>query len=163
MSLTAGITIVGSSSLIKKFTKGVAQAKKDIRKNLLKAGSVIQAEAKTGFKARGQKNSPNPATGPRTLRVQSGQLRRSIVVRSRGSGVNMVVEVGPTVRYGAIHEFGGTIRPIRKKFLTFRIGGDFVNVKSVRIPKRPYMAPALKRSEAKVQTLIGFAFRPVVA
>ncbi len=163
MTLTASIKVVGSPDLIRRFTTGISQAKKEIRKNLLKAGSVIQAEAKTGFKARGQKNSPNPAKGANTLRVQSGQLRRSIIVRSKGSGTRTVVEVGPTVRYGAIHEFGGTIRPIRKQFLTFKIAGGFVNVRQVRIPKRPYLAPALKRSEEKIQTIIGNAFRPVVA
>ncbi len=46
------------------------------------------------------------------------------------------------VRYALIHELGGRIEPVKGKFLKFRVDGNFVSVKSVTIPARPYLRPA---------------------
>ncbi len=49
------------------------------------------------------------------------------------------VEVGTNKIYGAIHQFGGVIKPKRGKALAFRLGGRLVLAKKVTIPARPYL------------------------
>jgi len=47
-------------------------------------------------------------------------------------------------KYGAIHEFGGTIVPVRAKFLHFTTkDGREVFAKKVTMPKRPFLGPSL--------------------
>ena len=65
----------------------------------------------------------------------SGGLQGSI---SFATGSD-TVSVGTNKVYGAIHQFGGTIRPKNAKALRFRLAGGFVFVKQVRIPARPYL------------------------
>ena len=62
----------------------------------------------------------------------SGHLRKSIRWQLLDS---QSVLVGTNVKYAAIHQFGGTIRPKKGKALAF--GGRFVQ--SVTIPARPYL------------------------
>ena len=86
--------------------------------------------------------------GQRNARAQLN--RRPLGALSRSITMNMLgpaqAEVGPGVVYGAIHEFGGIIRPVRARALVFEIGGQTIFASSVRMPKRPYMAPALEEA-----------------
>lgn len=52
----------------------------------------------------------------------------------------LTARIGPTVIYGAIHQFGGTIKPRRASRLVF-VGqnGSLVFAKEVKIPARPYL------------------------
>lgn len=54
------------------------------------------------------------------------------------AGLRQVV-VGTDKVYGAIHQFGGTIRPKGAKALRFRLGARLVYAKSVFVPARPYL------------------------
>lgn len=55
-------------------------------------------------------------------------------------------EIGTNVRYAAIHEFGGVIRPKTANFLKFQVeDGSWVYTKKVTMPQRPYLAPALQK------------------
>lgn len=143
MAAAFSISVIGAKSIIRNLRKGSRKMDSEIRKNLLKGGSIIQAAAKKNFKSRGAKGTPNLLVGPKTLRVQSGQLRRSIRVLAKGQGANTVVTIGPTVVYGAIHELGGE---------------EFKSA----IPKRPYMGPALEESAEKVVAIVGRSFRPIL-
>lgn len=78
---------------------------------------------------------------------KSGNLRRSIVEYHNGNSM----EVGTNVVYGAIHEYGGIIRPKNGKYLTFKKGNKFIRVKQVTMPARPFIGPAL---HAKTQEII---------
>jgi phage virion morphogenesis protein len=49
------------------------------------------------------------------------------------------VEIGTNKIYGAIHQFGGTIRPKSGDFLVFKLGGKTVFARKVTIPARPYL------------------------
>lgn len=49
------------------------------------------------------------------------------------------VEVGTNKPYGAVHQFGATIVPVRGTHLRFVIGGKPVYARSVTIPARPYL------------------------
>jgi len=75
--------------------------------------------------------------GPGILRESGmrGGLQGSITFQTSG----MTVEVGTNKVYGAIHQFGGTIKPKKGKFLVFRMGGRPVFARSVTIPARPFL------------------------
>jgi phage virion morphogenesis protein len=72
--------------------------------------------------------------GGRTL-VLSGRLMQSITYVASAHGV----EVGTNAIYAAIHQFGGTIVPVSKPALTFKVLGKFVRVQKVTIPARPFL------------------------
>lgn len=77
-------------------------------------------------------------------RDPTGNLMNSINTRVMSTKANAVtVAVGTNVIYAAIHEFGGTIKAKNKPFLAFVIDGKFIMTKSVYIPPRPYMRPAV--------------------
>jgi phage gpG-like protein len=78
------------------------------------------------------------------LHVRSGHLRRSIYSRKTGFLKGFA---GSNLKYAAIHQYGGTIRPVRAKALRFKVGGSFVTVKKVKIPERPYIVPKIDRIE----------------
>lgn len=80
---------------------------------------------------------PTRKIGGTTL-IASGLLLRSISVRQL---VDASVAWGSNRVYAAIHQFGGTIKPVNGKHLKFRVGGNggWVSVKSVTIPARPYL------------------------
>lgn len=65
----------------------------------------------------------------------SGRLRRSFTYAVGANGFS----VGTNVRYARVHQYGGLIRPKRKKALRFKLGKQFVTVKSVRLPARPFV------------------------
>ena len=138
MGAAFSISVIGAKSIIRKFQRARGEIGSETRKNLIKAGSVIQAAAKKNFRPREAKGVRNMLTGPKTLRVQSGQLRRSIVVKTRGTGFDTVVEVGPTAEYGRKHELGEGV------------------------PARPFMRPALEDTEKQVIALVGKSFRPIL-
>jgi phage gpG-like protein len=74
--------------------------------------------------------------------AQSGQtltdtarLRRSFSYALQADGFTL----GTNVKYAGIHQYGGTIRPKGKKALRFKLGKEFVTVKVVRLPARPFI------------------------
>jgi phage virion morphogenesis protein len=75
--------------------------------------------------------------GPGILREKGmrGGLQGSITYRAGTSDV----QVGTNKVYGAIHHFGGVIRPKHGGKLVFKLGNRVVHAKSVTIPARPYL------------------------
>jgi phage gpG-like protein len=87
--------------------------------------------------------------------VRSGNLRKSITRRIEGDRGNPVGRVGTNLIYARIHELGGTIRPVRAKYLHFRTtDGGWIKTKKVIIPRRPYMAPSLSENLQKIVKII---------
>jgi len=76
------------------------------------------------------------AEGGQTL-VDRGGLRDSIThdLLPGASGV----EVGTNLRYGAIHQFGGTVKAKTGNGLRFRVAGQWIRKAAVTIPERPYL------------------------
>lgn len=121
--------------------------------------------------------------GGHPLYRRSGALAQSIhenqeVIRGP-QGYEGVI--GPqNIIYARVHELGKTITPKRGKYLRFiwaprgtspgmlnkligtkkgkARGIGWVSVKSVRIPPRPYLAPAAKRSATRIAALLGKAY-----
>lgn len=149
------IKVIGAKKIQENFRRAARNVKSDTNKNLLKAAALIQRSAK------------RKVSGP-VLNVRTGQLRRSIIVRKRGSGVSTVVTVGPQVKYGAAHEFGANIPerfPKRAKALRFEIGGRVIFAKRAagfKLKARPFMRPSLQENLEAVTRLIGRAFKSIV-
>ena len=85
-----------------------------------------------------------------------GNLGRSIVMIPQEA--DLLVRVGPEAIYGAVHEFGATIVPIGHPYLRFRgKNGEWVYMRSVKIPKRAYLIPALEAVRQKIRARIDAA------
>jgi phage gpG-like protein len=72
--------------------------------------------------------------GGQTL-VQTAMLRNSL----HGESGSDFAKVGTDVLYAAVHQFGATIRPVRKSVLRFRIEGRWISKHEVTIPARPFL------------------------
>ena len=117
---------------------GQTEIKKRLRQRLKVLGRQIRLDARGEIKT----------TGPNTLGSRSGALQRSLGWRVFVRGQrDFWVEVGPkdgvgggrTGVYGRIHELG--------------LG---------RYPARPFLAPALKKNEARIIKEFGKVFRRIV-
>lgn len=96
------------------------------------------------------------------LHVITGDLRRSIFsgVNDRGNIVEGWAKQSGDVKYGAIHEFGGTIHipeifPVKAKALHFVMDGKEVFAKHVRahdvnMPERSFMRSSLHDMEDEI-------------
>lgn len=84
---------------------------------------------------------------------QSWTLRGSIVEKVN----NLVGTVWTNLVYAAIHEYWGTIYPKKWKYLVFQKWWKTIFAKKVRIPKRPYLMPALEESQWQIQDYFGRA------
>lgn len=89
---------------------------------------------------------------------QRGQARNSIResskqdwIESRTTGNGAVAEIGPHVVYGRIQELGGTIRPRNVEFLHFKIDNRDIFAKSVTLPPRPYLRPAVENHIGEIR------------
>jgi len=106
---------------------------------LVRAGTLVEREAKRSMKKGGAKGRVGPRGGyvrvpspPGTPpHVQTGALRASIQTAPEVRiGRPPVALVGPTEKYGAVHEFGGRHHP-----------------------QRPFMRPALRRVQRRFPEL----------
>ena len=91
---------------------------------------------------------------PGHLQSRTGNLRRSINTVVEDNGKSVVGIIGTAVTYGPIHETGGTIKPIKGKYLKFAIGGNWKSVRQVKIPARPYLEPSLTQNQGKIRDII---------
>lgn len=112
---------------------------KTLKKGLLDAMLFIEDQSKESFGKSGK------------LQSKSGKLKRSIE-----SGVNdpLTGWLATDVVYGPIHEFGGTIKPKVGKYLKFQIAGQWKTVKQVVIPARPFLRPAIQKSQDNMVEII---------
>lgn len=89
--------------------------------------------------------TPSPAgIGPPAL--VTGQLRDSVLI----SGVQLApvvsrAAVAPHTPYAAIQEWGGDIRPVNKRYLSWVTDGRRYYSKHVHMPERPYMRPSVRQ------------------
>jgi phage virion morphogenesis protein len=94
--------------------------------------------------------------GPGILRESGirGGLQGSITFTAAR---NQVV-VGTAKVYGAVHQFGATIKPRKGKYLIFRMGPKLVFAKHVTIPARPYLGFGTEDRET-VMDVLDFAMQ----
>ena len=151
--------------MIKVTRKGFKEKKKKmqrIRKNF--EPTMVKAVGQAAALVEGQ--AKRNVTGGSPLHVRSGNLRRNIRSRVEKIRQSIIGRIGTNVKYAPVHEFGATIRPKVKDFLRFQVKpGQWVSVKQVKIPKRPWLGPALRTSRKKVlviyNTALGRLYRGV--
>lgn len=88
----------------------------------------------------------------------TGRLERSFKVK-RGERTNTgaTALVYTTSRYAMIHDRGGTIRPLRGRFLVFKPRGSRRRVfaKSVQIRRKNYLALAAQNAQPRINKAMG--------
>lgn len=106
-----------------------------------------------------------PIPGMLTARHGGAGLQGSIQVIDHPGRLSAAI--GPAAKYGAIHEFGGTILPRAGKYLRFKGWRGWATVTKVVMPARPFMRPALKKQKdtgviaRTVAEALGIAVRSV--
>ncbi len=116
-----------------------------ISRILLRSGQAIQVTVQTKTILRGGGGAPKP----NILTSRTGTLRR-------GQFTNVLspraVEVGTDLVYGAVHEQGGTFSVPTHSRRTAS-GTVTVMAHSKRYPRRPFLEPALKKTERERQKI----------
>jgi phage gpG-like protein len=119
---------------LQEFAERVQGASRELR------GALLQELVNTALRAETEAKLRVTAGGVTRLNVRTGRLRASIAGGVHQDGDAIVVEVSAggrspnskqlspnttrtpgEVRYAAIHEYGGTIRPSRRQFLTIPV------------------------------------------
>ncbi|NLI41974.1 MAG: hypothetical protein GX421_12505 [Caldisericales bacterium] len=99
--------------------------------------------------------SVSPQGGARPGGVGASEQIREI----QEFGNRFVGRFGSRVPYAAIHEFGGEIKPVSKKYLRFRtFDGSWHSVKKVIMPARPFLRPAAADESGRIAAMIGDTF-----
>ena len=131
-----GIQIAGNA--MKVLAKAAKDANKRVMATVKKAALRVQRGAKENVK-----------TKLNTTGLSTGTLGRSIGIVARPA--QLEADIGPSVIYGRIHEFGGVIKPVKAQALAFEIKGQLILAQSVTIPKRPYLQPALDDAQPAIR------------
>lgn len=101
--------------------------------------------------------NPAYAVAKRNSRIltESGRLRDSVNSKAGSDQVR----VGTNVIYAAIHQFGGTIKPVSATHLYFRIGNRLVKADSVTLPARPFLGISVEDEAEIAEIVFGFLER----
>jgi phage gpG-like protein len=87
-------------------------------------------------------------------KVGTGHLRRSIQSGVQKKGNDIQGYVGSNVKYAAIHEFGGVIKPKTGEYLYFMLDGQFKKVKQVVIPERSYLREGVEENINNIKDIL---------
>jgi phage gpG-like protein len=132
-------------------------------RGLLAAARLVRDAAKKEFGTRSQTARPNPPPGP--LIPRTGELRASIRAELRRDVHEAITGVPENIVYGAVHEFGMTIRTASQPYMIFTPIGQkrpiFATV--VEVPPRPFLWPAYEKNKERVRELIGNAVVTLLA
>lgn len=95
----------------------------------------------------------------------TGGLAGSITVDSSGSDRMAEAKIGPTVEYGRIQELGGTIKPVSAQYLSWidPDTGERMRAKSVTLPARPYLRPAMDDHGDEIEEAVAAQVRAGIA
>lgn len=116
--------------------------KEGFYKGMRKAMRYVEGKSKKQFGKAGE------------LQVGTGYLRRSIQSGVDRRGNNIIGWLGSNVRYAAIHEFGGIIKPRTEEYLRFQIGGKWKTVKEVVIPERSFLRKPIQDNMRNILTIV---------
>lgn len=111
----------------------------------------------------------NVVSGRVGLVNRTGKLANSIRLISfsqfsPNTGATAVIGAGDRrTPYASTHEFGAVIKPVRGKYLTFKLpAGNWVKVQQVTIPARPYLRPAGRDLEPKFDGYLSDALERIL-
>ena len=134
---------VDSKKLDAALKRAPKKTKRLIQEGLKEAALDVQSDSK--------KNAP----------WDTGNLRRSITHEIKA----MSAKIGTDVVYAAIQEYGGEIRPVKGKYLTFKINGHWVRTTLSRIPPykgKGYLRPALQSNEKNINQIFSKKFKNIL-
>lgn len=130
----------------------------DLKRRLAK----VEAAVKTEATSKGLRAGSNYLVGQIKVNItdinliDTGDLLNSVTEDELHLGQHAYVTFGPHKIYAAIHEFGGVILPIHGPYLVFMgKDGKLVFTKSVTMPARPYIRPALDEHGDEALDLMG--------
>ena len=69
------------------------------------------------------------------------------------------IQIGVPYKWGAVHQFGATIRAKNVPFLRFKINGKWISKKQVTIPARPFLGISLA-DRVEIKRILGTTFAP---
>jgi phage gpG-like protein len=189
--------IEGDEAVVAVFREMGPEFTRAAKKGLQRAALAVQASAADDFirhqgeayehtfksgKRKGETITRYAALGPPVegiLTSRTGVLRSSISIADEGE---LAVAIGPTVVYGAIHEFGGDIPqgawsrlastrlvgPVfkigKERFRTVQdVKAHEVSAHTIHMPARPYLRPALAKQRGRIIEIIQEALANAVA
>jgi len=132
-----------------KTTRDTKQLLKDMPKALRKGLIAGMNEAMKFAKDKAKKSFGSPGKP----NVVTGKLRESIKHTSKIVGTNLIGTLTSDRIYARIQEEGGVIKA-KGGFLRFPIGGSWVSVESVTIPRRSFLRPAIQDNLNKINQII---------
>lgn len=172
--------VIGKEELVRKFRAMSGAAQGDTLLGVARVGGlVILNAARDNVKNQGL--------------IRTRTLSRSLHEETaEQSASQAAVDIGTNIEYGAVHEFGGTIRPKTSKYLAIPVGSltgsprkhsglkvrktangnlilvsasgqvQYVLKSSVTIPARPYLRPAIDEHGDDAISAMGGAFAKIV-
>lgn len=124
-----------------------------LAKALMAGGQVIEANAKINV----ARIFSSKSTGGAGL---GGSISTVLVEQSETSAL---VHVGPSKLYGAIQEFGGTVRALHAKMLSWvNDAGERIFAFAVHLPARPYLRPAVDEHKDEIEQAIGYQVKKAI-
>lgn len=101
---------------------------------------------------------------PKHTRRITGDLFNSIRIQDKRKYLNRIeIDVGSSQVHARMNEFGGTIRPKKGRFLKFKgKDGEWVFAKSVQIPPRPFLRPALDENVSEIEAAVEKKIKEIV-
>ena len=141
--MSGGATMIGLDELTARFN-ALGNPEEAVGTALVAVGDVVEARAKTNVQKQGL--------------ILEGRLRSAI--QRRKLAWNEVIVGVFDVIYAAIHEFGGVIKAKNAPYLWFKTkSGDWVRTKSVTIPARPYLRPAIYENPNELAEIFAAVMR----
>jgi len=117
----------------------------DTSRGIAKAAMILQSQIKQELS-----KSQSPAGINQPPGVKTGALRRSI---SAVKVNNFKYQVGTNLPYAAL-EYGAIISAKNYDYLKFKIQGQWISKKTVKINPHPFMRPSLEKAKDKMTKAI---------
>jgi phage gpG-like protein len=115
--------------------------KKSLLSGVRKAMYYAESKAKKSFGQAGN------------LKVRTGYLRNTITSNVQQVSDGVEGTLSSNAVYAAIHEYGGTIKPVNKMFLKFETT-QMIFARQVTMPARPFLGPAIEEGMDKMEDII---------
>ncbi len=98
--------------------------------------------------------SLNGGQGPQS---RSGALESSLDYALEGGGGQAQGWLRSSSIYAPVHEYGAIIQARQAAYLKFQVQGQWAQVRSVTIPARPFLAPALELAGQEMEDFLAQA------
>jgi len=147
----AAATIIGLPELKGQFRKLSRAGRGDALKDAAMAGGqVVEAYARI---------NANNVFSANATNALANSINTEIV---EATDTHAEAAIGSNMIYARIHELGGIIKPVFAKMLHFVIDGVDVFAKSVQMPARPYLRPAMDEHPDEIRDAAGAVIKQAI-